>query len=115
MTETMSRKFLGIGSTGTPRELVARFEVLPLHDHYYMTLTELCDWVEGQMNSGFYYQARAAIAVDRAGLEALLAAQRAVMAGRQNVEDFPLVGAKEASFADFAVTGQGAALFSRPT
>lgn len=109
----MSRKFLGIGSTGTPRELVARFEVLPLHENYYMTLSELCDWVEGQMNSGFYYQERAAIAVDRAGLEALLVAQRSVMAGRQNVEDFPLIGAVEACFADFAATGHGAALFSR--
>lgn len=115
MTEAMSRRFLGIGSTGTPRELVARFEVLPLHEHYYMTLAELCDWVESQMNSGFYYQERSAIAVDRAGLEALLVAQRAVMAGRQSAEDFPLIGGVEVCFADFAATGHGAALFNRPS
>ena len=115
MMEAMSRKFLGIGSTGTPRELVARFEVLPLHENYYMTLIELCDWVEGQMNSGFYYQARAAIAVDRAGLEALLAAQRQVMAGHRRAEDFPLIEATETNFAEFAVTGRGAAMFSQPS
>ncbi len=113
MTEAMSRRFLGIGSTGTPRQLVARFEVLPLHENYYMTLAELCDWVEGQVNSGFYYQERAAIAVDREGLEALLVAQRAVTAGRQQVEDFPLVGGVEACFADFAITPRGTALFCR--
>lgn len=115
MTEAMSRKFVGIGSTGTPRELVARFVVLPLHENYYMTLAELCDWVEGQMNSGFYYQARASIAVDRAGLEALLAAQRQVMAGHHCAEDFPLIEASESSFADFAASTRGAALFSRPS
>lgn len=100
----MSRKFIGIGTAGVPRALVARFDQSVTGQCYFMTLTELCDWIEHQMSSGFYYTAREVIAVDRAGLVALIEAQRKVLAGKVSLSVFPVVDDSEQSFADYVLT-----------
>lgn len=97
----MSRKFVGIGRVSSPPVLVARFVVAHTGQAYYMTLEELCDWIENQMASGFYYTARKAIAVDREGLMTLIEAQRKLLAGRVTAEKFPLVPGLESPFTEF--------------
>ncbi len=97
----MSRKFVGIGRIGNPPVLVARFLVALTGQSYYMTLEELCDWIENQMASGFYYTARKAIAVDREGLMTLIEAQRKLLAGRIVAEKFPLITGGETPFTEF--------------
>ena len=97
----MSRKFVGIGRVSSLHVLVARFVLAHTGQAYYMTLEELCDWIENQMASGFYYTARKAIAVDREGLMALIEAQRKLLAGRVTMEKFPLVQDSESPFTEF--------------
>lgn len=97
----LTRSFVGIGKVGTPPVLVARFVVPGMDRRYYMTLAELCTWIEHQMNSGFYYVAREAMAEDRAGLLALIEAQRQALIGKFSEESVAAVEMQEDSFEKF--------------
>lgn len=94
----LTRSFVGIGKVGEPPVLVARFVVPGMERRYYMTLAELCSWIEHQMNSGFYYAAREAMAEDRAGLMALIEAQRQALSGKFSEADIATIEAQEDSF-----------------
>ncbi len=98
----LNRSFVGLGKLGTPPVLVARFVVPGMERRYYMTLSELCAWIEHQMNSGFYYAAREAMAEDRAGLLALIEAQRLALIGRPPATALPdITEENEDSFSRF--------------
>lgn len=97
----LTRSFVGIGKVGDPPVLVARFVVPGMERRYYMTLAELCAWIEHQMNSGFYYTARTAMAEDRAGLMALIEAQRQALSGKFSEENVAAIDAHEDNFDAF--------------
>ena len=98
MTKT-AKKFLGVGCLGSSAMLVARFQAGSSRQHYYMTMQELCDWVENQRASGL---SCAAVAVDRDALVALIEAQRRVLAGKASYAAFNQVKDGCLSFADYA-------------
>lgn len=97
----MTRNFVGLGKVGSPPVLVARFVVPGMDRRYYMTLGELCSWIEHQMNSGFYYAAREAMAEDRIGLVTLIEAQRLALIGKPPAVAVAEVEGQEVSFSAF--------------
>lgn len=107
--------FLGIGTAGSPPSLVVCFETTETKQRYYMTMQELCDWIEHQMSSGLYHTVRDGIAVDRAALQALIEAQRKVLMGKKTLDDFGLVEDGAASFAHYVLTTYGPMAVSSPT
>jgi len=100
---TAERSFLGVARIDDPAVLVARFVVKQTGQSYYMTMQELCDWIEHQMASGMYYSARENLAVDREALLLLIAAQRNVMSGKKDIVDFAAIKGNAQNFADYVM------------
>ncbi|MBP7252227.1 MAG: hypothetical protein KBA75_01930 [Alphaproteobacteria bacterium] len=105
----LTRSFVGIGKVGDPPVLVARFVVPGMERRYYMTLAELCAWIEHQMNSGFYYTARAAMAEDKAGLMALIEVQRQALSGKFSEANAVPIDTQEDCFDTFVAAIPAAA------
>lgn len=95
-----SRDFLGVYNAGQPTGLVALFESSAGNTRYYMTINQLCDRIEHQMNTGMYYYARTLLKIDRAALMALIEAQRSVMAQKSDYSDYPMVDSGDVAFSE---------------
>mgnify|MGYP003393573558 CR=1 FL=1 len=89
------RNFLGVFYAGPLLDLVALFEDSAGRTRYYMTLSQLCDRVERQMNTGAYIDAPSLLKADRTALMALIEAQRDVLIQKSAYRDFPPLQAED--------------------
>jgi hypothetical protein len=100
----LSKQFLGLACTEAPPVLVARFQMADAEPCHYMTMAELCDWIEYQVASGLYHSMRAVVAVERVALLALIEAHRAILTGKKAYADYPALAADATSFAHYVMT-----------